>query len=39
VSKLYENASLALVTKNAIDGILETLLLRLAGRLKYLTRF
>jgi hypothetical protein len=34
VSKLYENASCQLVTKNAIDGILETLLLRLAhGRL------
>jgi hypothetical protein len=33
VSKLYENASCQLVTKNAIDGVLETLLLRLAGRL------
>ena len=33
MSKLYENASCQLVTKNAIDGILETLLLRLAGRL------
>jgi hypothetical protein len=34
VSKLYENASCQLVTKNAINGILETLLLRLAGRLQ-----
>ena len=34
LSKLYENASCQLVTKNAINDILETLLLRLAGRLK-----
>jgi hypothetical protein len=38
VSKLYENASCQLVTKSAIDGILETLLLRLAGR-QYTSEF